>query len=140
MQRGSTTTIGQPQVSFLHTYFFNNILHEQLSDYRIMTARFSLWTAVLFFLSCASLTAAFAPSSPHLLKTRLAAGGFEWEDPTEAYDQGVDNPFKNPELMKGEEENLLTIMAGTTGAQIEEEEEAAARMKEKGESRAFRFS
>lgn len=30
------------------------------------------------------------------------AGGFEWEDPTEAaFDQGVDNPFKNPELMKG---------------------------------------
>eukprot|EP00534_Pseudo-nitzschia_fraudulenta_P003292 CAMPEP_0201119108 /NCGR_PEP_ID=MMETSP0850-20130426/3295_1 /ASSEMBLY_ACC=CAM_ASM_000622 /TAXON_ID=183588 /ORGANISM="Pseudo-nitzschia fraudulenta, Strain WWA7" /LENGTH=301 /DNA_ID=CAMNT_0047384691 /DNA_START=171 /DNA_END=1073 /DNA_ORIENTATION=- len=31
----------------------------------------------------------------------LNAGGFEWEDPTdEQFDQGVDNPFKNPELMK----------------------------------------
>ena len=31
----------------------------------------------------------------------LHAGGFEWEDPTdEKFDQGVDNPFKNPELMK----------------------------------------
>ena len=29
------------------------------------------------------------------------AGGFEWEDPTdEQFDQGVENPFKNPELMK----------------------------------------
>ena len=31
----------------------------------------------------------------------LKAGGFEWEDPTdEKFDQGVDNPFKNPELIK----------------------------------------
>jgi shikimate kinase len=31
----------------------------------------------------------------------LNAGGFEWEDPTDAqFDQGVDNPFKNPEVMK----------------------------------------
>eukprot|EP00536_Pseudo-nitzschia_multiseries_P016811 jgi/Psemu1/292716/fgenesh1_pg.1246_\ len=30
-----------------------------------------------------------------------AAGGFEWEDPTDAqFDQGVDNPFKNPDLLK----------------------------------------
>ncbi|KAG7345824.1 shikimate kinase [Nitzschia inconspicua] len=28
------------------------------------------------------------------------AGGFEWEDPTETFDQGVENPFKNPELLK----------------------------------------
>lgn len=26
----------------------------------------------------------------------LNAGGFEWEDPNEAFDQGVENPFKNP--------------------------------------------
>ena len=33
--------------------------------------------------------------------TVLEAGGFEWEDPTdERFDQGVENPFKNPELMK----------------------------------------
>ena len=29
----------------------------------------------------------------------LHAGGFEWEDPGEAFDQGVENPFKNPELL-----------------------------------------
>ena len=30
----------------------------------------------------------------------LKAGGFEWEDPTdEQFDQGVENPFKNPELI-----------------------------------------
>ena len=33
----------------------------------------------------------------------LHAGGFEWEDPGETFDQGVDNPFKNPELMQGDE-------------------------------------
>lgn len=33
----------------------------------------------------------------------LKAGGFEWEDPTEDFDQSVENPFKNPELMNGEE-------------------------------------
>mmetsp|Transcript_2470 Transcript_2470/g.3258 ORF Transcript_2470/g.3258 Transcript_2470/m.3258 type:complete len:288 (-) Transcript_2470:151-1014(-) len=27
---------------------------------------------------------------------RLNAGGFEWDDPTDAFDQGVENPFKNP--------------------------------------------
>ncbi len=38
------------------------------------------------------------------LKTTIRyAGGFEWEDPTESLDQGVDNPFKNPELMNSEE-------------------------------------
>jgi shikimate kinase len=31
------------------------------------------------------------------------AGGFEWVDPTEAFDQGVENPYKNPDLMKGGE-------------------------------------
>lgn len=36
--------------------------------------------------------------------TVLQAGGFEWEDPAEAFDQGVENPFKNPDLMKGEGE------------------------------------
>lgn len=29
---------------------------------------------------------------------RLFAGGFEWEDPAETFDQGVENPFKNPEI------------------------------------------
>jgi len=35
-----------------------------------------------------------APYSSPLLK----AGGFEWEDPAESFDQEVDNPFKNPEI------------------------------------------
>jgi hypothetical protein len=33
----------------------------------------------------------------------LKAGGFEWEDPTKSWDQGVENPFKNPDLMNGED-------------------------------------
>ena len=33
----------------------------------------------------------------------LQAGGFEWEDPTDAFDQGIENPFKNPDLMKSNE-------------------------------------
>jgi shikimate kinase len=52
----------------------------------------------------ASLSSAFVPSSvrraPHVV---VKAGGFEWEDPTESFDQGVENPFKNPDLTKGEE-------------------------------------
>ncbi len=51
---------------------------------------------------------AFTPS-PFAHKTishaptfTLSAGGFEWEDPAEAFDQGVENPFKNPDLMKGD--------------------------------------
>ena len=44
------------------------------------------------------------PKSSQLSKRTVQyAGGFEWEDPTESFDQGVDNPFKNPDLMKGEE-------------------------------------
>jgi len=47
---------------------------------------------------------AFVPSSvrsaPLLVRE---AGGFEWEDPTESFDQGVENPFKNPELMNSED-------------------------------------
>jgi hypothetical protein len=35
------------------------------------------------------------------------AGGFEWEDPTEAFDQGVENPFKNPDLMKNAEDSNM---------------------------------
>jgi shikimate kinase len=56
----------------------------------------------------ASQTSAFAPTSTRTTKTTflspttLQAGGFEWEDPAEAFDQGVENPFKNPDLMKGD--------------------------------------
>jgi len=56
-------------------------------------------------------SAAFTPSSVTNFRTtstlnapntELKAGGFEWEDPAEAFDQGVENPFKNPDLMKGD--------------------------------------
>ena len=50
---------------------------------------------------------AFAPVSlptptPLRLRTTvtLAAGGFEWEDPGEAFDQGVENPFKKTNVME----------------------------------------
>ena len=33
----------------------------------------------------------------------LSAGGFEWEDPTDQFDQGVENPFKNPEILNAKE-------------------------------------
>ncbi|KAL3922338.1 MAG: hypothetical protein SGILL_002260 [Bacillariaceae sp.] len=39
-------------------------------------------------------------SSPRSSSTvKRFAGGFEWEDPTESFDQDIENPFKNPELM-----------------------------------------
>lgn len=53
----------------------------------------------------------FAPSPlhrHHALSTQtrpLSAGGFEWEDPTsDQADPGVENPFKNPDLLKSDEE------------------------------------
>jgi hypothetical protein len=39
-------------------------------------------------------------------RTALCAGGFEWEDPGQAFEQGVDNPFKNPDLVKDSEEGM----------------------------------
>jgi len=40
-----------------------------------------------------------APAPP------LPAGGFEWEDPTaDAADPGVENPYKNPALLRGDDE------------------------------------
>lgn len=68
-------------------------------------------------LSILSYTAAFSVTSPvshnqriattfvptsTKSRTALCAGGFEWEDPAETFDQGVENPYENPEL------NLLT--------------------------------
>ena len=57
-------------------------------------------------------TTSTSTSSPHQRTSPvissvivLNAGGFEWEDPTdEALDQGVDNPFKNPDLLNKIEE------------------------------------
>lgn len=69
---------------------------------------------ILLFASMAAACTAFAPvQHGHRAKQSVAfgprgivlvnAGGFEWEDPVEAFDQGVDNPFKNPELMNTED-------------------------------------
>jgi shikimate kinase len=40
---------------------------------------------------------ALAPSTRYE-RSILYAGGFEWEDPAEEFDQGVDNPYENPEV------------------------------------------
>jgi hypothetical protein len=40
----------------------------------------------------------------------LHAGGFAWEDPAEALDQSIENPFKNPALLEKQgEEGSMTI-------------------------------
>ena len=48
----------------------------------------------------------------------LSAGGFEWEDPGETFDQGVENPFKNPDLMKGEEDGMKIDPARLLGPRL----------------------
>lgn len=62
---------------------------------------------LLIVCSCLHESQAFVVVTPaqSVVTTRTCryAGGFEWEDPQQAFDQGVDNPFKNPSLMKGEE-------------------------------------
>ena len=84
----------------------------------------TLLHSIIFFVLGSSYSAAFTITSPvskqiitsytsvtpslqtqqqkqqqqHRQRHILFAGGFEWEDPAEAFDQGVDNPFKNPEL------------------------------------------
>jgi shikimate kinase len=62
--------------------------------------RLQLLTTVALSL-CSSVIAftphrTFAAPSPTIV---LNAGGFEWEDPVNAFDQGVDNPYKNADLM-----------------------------------------
>lgn len=49
---------------------------------------------------------------------RLNAGGFEWEDPGEVFDQGVENPFKNPDLMKGGEDGMKIDPARLLGPRL----------------------
>lgn len=49
----------------------------------------------------------------------LYAGGFEWEDPAEQFDQGVENPFKNPELMKDDEGNMKIDAARLLGPRLQ---------------------
>jgi hypothetical protein len=63
-------------------------------------------TTITFVVVASALTSswAFAPSSLRRVPiSAQKAGGFEWEDPVESYDQGVDNPFKNPELMNSDD-------------------------------------
>jgi shikimate kinase len=73
--------------------------------------RFLFLVAQLVLLG-ATTTWAFTATSPSTTTrtAALKAGGFEWEDPGETFDQGVENPFKNPDLLKkmkkdGEEED-----------------------------------
>lgn len=55
---------------------------------------------ILLLVSSITSSWAFAPLSfPGVPLTVRKAGGFEWENPVEAFDQGVENPFKNPGLM-----------------------------------------
>lgn len=49
----------------------------------------------------------------------LHAGGFEWEDPAEQFDQEVENPFKNPDLMKDEEGNMKIDPARLLGPRLQ---------------------
>lgn len=51
--------------------------------------------AAPFVVVSTSTTTSSSSSSLSKSSTLLFAGGFEWEDPEEAFDQGVDNPFKN---------------------------------------------
>jgi hypothetical protein len=41
--------------------------------------------------------------------SRRMAGGFEWEDPAEAFDQAVDNPFKNTDVLVDPQDGMLKI-------------------------------
>jgi shikimate kinase len=59
------------------------------------------------------------PNSPiRHSHTNLFAGGFEWEDPAAAFDQGVENPFKNPDLMKGDGDMMKIDPARLLGPRL----------------------
>jgi len=70
-------------------------------------------------LSICPLVSAFTATPSTLIRSKTTtrspvvtivnAGGFEWEDPSEGQDQGVDNPFKNPELMESSSEEGMLI-------------------------------
>lgn len=57
--------------------------------------------AAILLSTLALTTQAFVPTArrPFLQKTIQHAGGFEWEDPVAAFDQHVENPYKNSELL-----------------------------------------
>ena len=54
----------------------------------------------------------------------MAAGGFEWEDPTDQFDQGVENPYKNPDILKkaGDKDGDADAVASGEGGTGEEGE------------------
>lgn len=82
-------------------------------------------TSLLALASLLTLTTGFTPSinvrtiSTTPSTTTLQAGGFEWEDPSDAFDQGVDNPFKNPDLMKDSEGNMKVDPARLLGPRLQ---------------------
>jgi shikimate kinase len=47
----------------------------------------------------------------------LSAGGFEWEDPSEAFDQGVENPFKS-EVLVGSDEKIKSSAGRLLGPRL----------------------
>ena len=64
------------------------------------------------------------PSASSSSPTLVAAGGFEWEDPTDQFDQGVENPYKNPDILKkaGNEDGDADAAASDEGGTGEEGE------------------
>ena len=76
------------------------IVHNRLESFATLLLSIVVIGHVSAFaplLDTRSRKAAFVVTTPRY------AGGFEWEDPGQAFDQGVENPFKNPELMNTEE-------------------------------------
>ena len=63
-----------------------------------------LFITVLTFQSTSCWIQAFTAArwTTRIAHAPVAAGGFEWEDPAEAFDQGVENPYKKTSLMEGE--------------------------------------
>jgi len=59
---------------------------------------------------------AFAPGLLSLKRPAFVvkAGGFEWDDPEEVLDQGVDNPFKNPELSTKQQQQSSSSSKSST--------------------------
>lgn len=64
------------------------------------------------------------PSASSSSPTLVAAGGFEWEDPTDQFDQGVENPYKNPDILKkaGDKDGDADAAASGEGGTGEEGE------------------
>lgn len=58
-------------------------------------------------------------ASFHDANGRLFAGGFEWEDPAESFDQGVENPFKNPEILGTDGEGMKIDPARLLGPRLQ---------------------